>query len=186
MALEMREADEDVGIHDGAADLGLLDVLAVLDRHLDIIRAAQAVADDDLAARRHCVEAVEVRAVHVLERVFAAARIECVAVRQEGHAALLLDEVSDDLRVLRAKIRHVAELTKVHLDRDELAVHVNLLDASSEAECPELLHDIAADRHAEIREINFCLVHDYPPERPGRHKIHIKRRLCASRFYCLI
>ena len=186
MTLEMREADEDVGIHDGAADLGLLDVLAVLDRHLDIIRAAQAVADDDLAACRHRVEAVEVRAVHVLERVFAAARIECVAVRQEGHAALLFDEVRDDLRVLRAKIRHVAELTEVHLDRDELAVHVNLLDASSEAECPELLHDIAADRHAEIREINFCLVHDYPPERPGRHKIHIKRRLCASRFYCLI
>lgn len=160
MALEVREADEDIGIHDGTADLGLLDVLAVLDRHLDIVRAAQAIADDDLAARRRRVEAVEVRAVHVLERVLAAARIERIAVRQERHTALLFDEVCDDLRVLRAQIGHVAKLTEVHLDGDELAVHVNLLDAGSQAECPELLHDVASDRHAEIREINFCLFHD--------------------------
>ena len=63
--------------------------------------------------------------------MLAVARIERFAVRQERHTALLLDEVCDDLRVLRAQIGHVAELTEVHLDGDELAVHVDLLDAGS-------------------------------------------------------
>ena len=48
MALEMSQADENVGIHDGPADFRLFDVFAVLDRHFDFIGAAQAVGDDDL------------------------------------------------------------------------------------------------------------------------------------------
>ena len=59
--LEVREADEDVGVHDGAADLRRLQHAGVLDRHFEFVRAAQTVADDDLTARRRRVEAVDVR-----------------------------------------------------------------------------------------------------------------------------
>ena len=86
----MREADEDVGVHDGAADLRRLQHAGVLDRHFQLVRAAQAVADDDLTARRRRVEAVDVRAVEMLGRMAAAARIERVAVRQERNALFLL------------------------------------------------------------------------------------------------
>ena len=58
VALEVGQADEDIGVHDGAADLGRLAVFAVGHRHLDLIGAAQAVADEDLAARGHGPEAV--------------------------------------------------------------------------------------------------------------------------------
>ncbi len=50
VALKVGQADEHIGVHDGAADLGGLAVLAVGHRHFHLIRAAQAVADQDLAA----------------------------------------------------------------------------------------------------------------------------------------
>ena len=164
VSLEMCKADEDVGIHDGTANLGILDVFAILHWDFHVIRTAQAVADDDLAARRRRVETVEIRAVHMLQGMLAAARIKRVAVRQKRHAALLLDEVCHDFRILRTQICHVAELTEMHLDGHELAIHIDVLDTRCNAERLELLHDIAANRHTKIRKINFRLFHDNPPK----------------------
>lgn len=62
----------------------------------------------------------------MLERVFAAADIERVAVCDEGPAAAFLDEVGDNLGIVRAQKRQVAELAEVQLDGDELAVKVDL------------------------------------------------------------
>ncbi len=63
---------------------------AVENRNFHIVCAAQTIADDNLATRGHGPEAVKVGAVHMLQRVLAAAGIERVAIRQEGQAALLL------------------------------------------------------------------------------------------------
>ena len=163
VAFEMREADEDVGVHDGAADLRRLDVLAAAHGHFDVVRALEAVGDDDLAARRNRVEAVEVRAVHVLERVLAAAGVQRVAVCEERAAALFLHEVGDAFRILRAQVREVAELAEMHLDGDELVLHVDVLDAGREAEAAELLRDARADGTTEIGEPDFRFAHDVPP-----------------------
>ena len=62
----------------------------------------------------------------MVERVGAAADIERVAVCDEGPAAAFLDEVGDDLGIVRTQERQVAELTEVQLDGDELAVKVDL------------------------------------------------------------
>ena len=87
MALEVSQADENVGIHDGPADFRFFDVFAVLDRHFDFIGAAQAVADNDLTARSDRIITVEVGTIHVFQSVLTTARIERIAVRQERPAA---------------------------------------------------------------------------------------------------
>lgn len=73
----------------------------------------------------------------MLERVFAAADIERVAVGDEGPAAAFFDKIGDDLGIVRTQERQVAELTEVQLDGDELAVKVDLgnsdFPAASEA-----------------------------------------------------
>ena len=154
MALEVRQADEDVGVHDGAADLGGLAVLAVDDGHFHFVRAAQTVADDDLAAGGDGVEAVEVSAVQVFEGILAAAGIERVAVGEEGLAAPLLAEVGDDLGVVGTQ-----EFTEMHLDGDELALHVDGLNASGDAEPAQLIQLAGAHRAAEIGKINDGFFH---------------------------
>ena len=87
MALEVSQADENVGIHDGPADFRLFDVFAVLDRHFDFIGAAQAVSDNDLTARSDRIITVEVGTIHVFQSMLTTARIERIAVRQERPAA---------------------------------------------------------------------------------------------------
>ena len=62
----------------------------------------------------------------MLQRVFAAADIERVAVGDEGLTAAFLDEVGDDLGIVRTQERQVAELAEVQLDGDEFAVKVDL------------------------------------------------------------
>lgn len=49
VTFEVRQADEDIGIHDGAANQGFLGVFAAFDGHGNVICAFQAVANDDRA-----------------------------------------------------------------------------------------------------------------------------------------
>ena len=63
MSLEVGQADENVGVHDGSANPRFLHVFAARDRNADIIRALQAVADDHRATDRQRCEAVLPRAV---------------------------------------------------------------------------------------------------------------------------
>ena len=163
VALEMGQADKDIGVHDGAADLGGLAVFAIWHRHLNLIGAAQTVADQDLAAGGHGPEAVLLRTGQVLQRILAAARIQGVAVGQEGQAALLLAQVGHDLGVVGAQVSQIAHLTEVHLDGDEPAVHVNVPDARRKAEATQLLGQAGAHRTAEIRKVNSRCFHKYFP-----------------------
>ena len=62
----------------------------------------------------------------MLQRVFAAADVERVAVGEEGLAAALLDEIGDDLGIVGAQERQIAELAEMQLDGDEFAVKIDL------------------------------------------------------------
>ena len=126
MTLEMRQRDEDIGVHHGAADACGLAVFAAHDRDLDIVRALEPVGDDDVTAGGERGIAVEIRGIHVLQRVFAAADVERVAVGEEGLAAALLDEIGDDLGIVGAQERQIAELAEMQLDGDEFAVKIDL------------------------------------------------------------
>ena len=87
MAFKVSQADKYVGVHNSPANLGVLYVFAVFNGNFHFVRAAQAVADDDLTARRNRVVAVQVGTVQMFQGVLAAAGIQCIAVRQEGLAA---------------------------------------------------------------------------------------------------
>ena len=161
VALEVAQADEDVGIHDGAADLCGLAVFAVGHRHFDLIGAPQAVGDKDLTAGGHGPEAVELGAGEVLEGVLAAARIQGVAVGQKGHTALLLAQVGDYLSIVGAQIGQIAQLAEMHLDGDELALHIDVLDACCDAQPTQLFGEAGAHRAAEIGIVDGRCFHRF-------------------------
>ena len=163
VALEVGQADEHIRVHDGTADLGGLAVFAARHRHLHLIGAAQAVGDEHLTAGSHGPEAVELGTGQVLQRVLAAARVQGVAVGQKGQTTLLLAQVCHYLGVVRAQESQVAQLTKVHLDGHELAVHVDVLDAGGNAHPAQLFQQAGAHRTAEIGIINVGCFHGVSP-----------------------
>ena len=98
----MRQRDDDVRVHDGAADLCLLDILAALYRNGDIVGAFQTVANQNMAAGGEGREAVQIRGFYVVKGVLPAAHIERIAVRQEGLSAQAFYHVSHGFRVVGA------------------------------------------------------------------------------------
>ena len=153
VALEVREADHDVGVHEGAADLCRLDVLAALDGNLDLVEALDTVGDDGVAAGLERVEAVGVGAVQVVEAVLAPADVERVAVGDEGLAAELANDVDDGARVVGAQVAEVARLAEVHLYGDELVGKVDLLDARGADQALELVGQTVTQVGVQVAEI---------------------------------
>ena len=152
MALEVAQADEHVRVHHGAANLGLLHVFTAHHGHLHIVGALQAVADDDLAAGGEGGEAVLIGGLNVLQRVFAAAGVQGVAVGEEGHAAALLHQVGHHLGVVGPQERQVARLAKVHLDGNKFAVQIHAGQAGAAQQTGELFRHTGAGLGTEIRE----------------------------------
>ena len=159
VALEMGQADKDICVHDGAADFCRLAVFAVRHRHLCFIGAAQAVRNDDLTAGGHGPEAVQLGTGEVLQCVLAAARIQGVAVGQKRQTALLLAQVSHHLGVVGAQECQIAQLTEMHLDGNEFAIHINVLDAGSNAHAAQLVQQAGAHGTAEICIIDLGCFH---------------------------
>ena len=159
VALKVGQADEHIRVHDGTADLGGLAVFAVGHRHLHLIGAAQAVTDDHLAAGSHGPEAVELGTGQMFQRVFAAAGVQGIAVGQKGHPPLLLAQVGHHLGVVGPQKGQVAQLTKMHFDGHELALHVQLTDPGRQAQAAELFQQAGAHGTAEIGIINVGCFH---------------------------
>ena len=156
---EVVQADDDVRVHNGAADAGFLDVLAALHRHRDVVGAFQAVADQDGAAHRHGGKAVLPGAVQVLQRIFAAAGVKGVAVGQKRLAAQLLDHVGHRFGVVGAQKAQVAQLAEMHLDGDKLALHVDLFNAGLFHQPLELGGQALAQPGAEIGKVDLRFFH---------------------------
>ena len=155
MALKVRKADHDVGIHECLADLCLAHVLTALDRDECLVGALEAVGDDDLAARGIRGKAVLIRGVDVLERVFAATHIERVAIGEEGLATQLLHDICDGAGVVGAQKAQIAQLAKVNLDGDELVLKVDLLDTGAANEALELVELALASMRAQVGEVHL-------------------------------
>ncbi len=158
VALEVGQRDHDVGVHDGLADLGLLDE-GQIDRDEGLVRALESVGDDDVAAGLQRREAVEIGRVHVVERVLAAADVERVAVGQEGQTAERADVVGHDAGVLRAQVGEVAQLAEVDLDGGVAVGEVDLLEAGALHQTVQLLRQRLAAGDVEIGEVYGRFVH---------------------------
>ena len=189
MTLKMRKADDDIRVHERAADLRLLHILTVLHRNEHFVGTLEAVGDNHLAAGSIRREAVLVRAVDVLERIFATAHVERVAVRKKRLAAELLHHVGNGARIVGAQEAQVAKLAKMQLDGDELVLEVNLVDARTADEPLQFVELALAPIRAQVGEVNlgrrgFChairplcrrcsalIIAETPvPERGARHK----------------
>ena len=155
MALKVGKTDHNVGVHERLTDLGLVHVLAALDRDERLVGALEAVGDDDLATRGIRGKAVLIGGIDVLERVFAATDIERVAVSEEGLATQFLHDVRDGAGVVGAQKAQVAQLAKVNLDGDELVLKVDLLDTGVTDKALELVELALASMRAQIGEVHL-------------------------------
>ena len=155
MTLKVGEANHDIGVHERLTDLGLVHILAALNRDERLVGALEAVSDDDLATRGIRGKAVLVGGVDVLERVFAATDIERVAVGEEGLAAQLLHDIRDGAGVVGAQKAQVAQLAKVNLDSDELVLKVDLLNSGVTDEALELVELALASMRAQVGEVHL-------------------------------
>ena len=110
-----------------------------------------------MAARREWGEAVDIRRIHVLERVFPAADIECVAVGQKRPSASGLNKVRHGLRVIRAQIRKVSKLAEVQLDGDNFPFKIDIPHSGGSQQLLQLL--LQTRMTAEIGKVYLCLFH---------------------------
>ena len=155
MAFEVAQADDDIGVHDGVANLGVFDQLAVVDRHFHVVSASQAVADDDGTAAGDVVEPVLRRCQQVLQGVLPATRIEGVAVGEERLAAQLLHHIHHRSGVVGTQESQVARLAKVHFDGDEFSLKVDGIHACLADELLELFGQALFMVGSKVCKINF-------------------------------
>ena len=73
--------------------------------------------------------------------------------------ALLPAQVCHHLGVVGAQERQVAHLPKVHFDGHELAVHVDVLDASRQTQPTQLFRQTGAHRTPEVGIVNSRCFH---------------------------
>ena len=75
MTFEMGQTDEDICIHDSAADLCGFTIFTVYNGNFDLVCSAKPIADQNLTASADGVESVQVRTIQVFQCILAAARI---------------------------------------------------------------------------------------------------------------
>ena len=75
MSFEMGQGNKDIGVHDGPADLGFLDIVSI-DGHQGLVGAFQAVGDDDMTAGGKGIVAVFIGGVQMIQGVLAAADVQ--------------------------------------------------------------------------------------------------------------
>ena len=156
VAFEMGQGDEHIGVHHRPADLGLLHILAALHGDGHLVIALQTVGNNDMAAGGIGGKTVDIGRFHVIQRVFAAADIQGVAVRQEGLAALTFYQIRHGFGPVGAEIGHVARLAEMHFDGHIFAVHVDVAETGSHHQPGQLLGQVFPPTGAaEICEINF-------------------------------
>ena len=94
----------------------------------------------------------------MLDGVLTKSRIHRVAVGEKWFAAAGFDIIHDRLRIIWTQIAHVAELTKVHLDRDKFSVHIDLAEPSLVDQAGKLVGRAFIHLAAKICKINLACV----------------------------
>jgi len=155
MALKMRKADHDIGIHERMADLGLFYVFTVLDRHKRLVSTFDTICNDHLAAGCIRREAVLICGVDMLKGVFATAHVQRIAVGEEGLATQLLDDVGNGARVVGTQEAEVSQLAKVNLDGNKLVLKINLVDSRAIHEALEFIELAFTAIGAQVGEIDL-------------------------------
>ena len=166
MPLKVGEADENIGIHNGAANLGFLDIFTAHHGHQGFVCAFEPVANDDGAIHRKGRKTVLPCAFQMFQGIFAATGIHGIAVGQERLTAKILDRINNRTRIVGAQVTDVAKLPKMQFDGNKTALHINVADASFFDHFLQLGgQTIAKSLGAKIRKIHLCFFHKYSPSR---------------------
>ena len=126
MALEVVKADEDIGIHYGATDLCTLDILTAHNGNIHIVRALQTITNNDRATNSQGSKSILPSAIEVLNSIFTATRIHRITIGKERLATQRLYGFNHRASVVRTQVRDITQLTEVHLDGNELTIHINI------------------------------------------------------------
>ena len=90
VAFEMIHGKEDIRVHNSPSDLCLFDVFTSFYRDIYVVGSFQTIGDQHMTAGIVGIKAVLVCTFDVIQRIFASAHIEGVAVGQEGPAAQMV------------------------------------------------------------------------------------------------
>ena len=161
MAFEMGQRDENVGVHDGASDLGLLDIFSVRNRNGNIIGSFQPVANDHMTAGRVRCESISIGGFNVFQRIFPCSDIQRVAVGQKRLPAKFPDLLHHNPRKVRTKIGQIPALPEMNFNRGKPVLKINRPDSRLRDQLRQFAEQILPERlDAHVRKINFALFHD--------------------------
>ena len=163
MALEVAQGNQDICVHESSSDQCRLTILSVHNLYFHIIRSSQTVCDDDMASRCDGIESVDLRAGQMIDRVRPAARIQCIAVRQEWNTTKFPDQISHSPDIIRPEIGAVSKLAKMHLDRDILFLKIDFPDSCRPTKLLKFCTLADTFRCTEIRIEYFCFFHFLTP-----------------------
>ena len=155
MSFKMTQADDDIGVHHGASDLRFLYIIAAFYRDQHVVRALQTVGDQNVTTCGKRGESVHISALDMIQRIFASADIERVAVRQKRFAAQLLHDVDHRLCVIRAQVGKVARLAKVDFNCRIFILKINVGDARFFNQMRKLLLQSVVSVCAQVGKINL-------------------------------
>jgi len=158
MPLEVRERDDDVGIGNCSTDLGCFTALE-MNGNLAVIRALEAVGNDNVCPDGDTVEAVLLGGLQVIDRIGTASRIQRITVRKKGPATKFADQLDDPRHIVGANIGEIARLSQVQLERNELVLEVDALDAGCPHQRLGLVQKIVTRTRTQVREPHLRRVH---------------------------
>ena len=72
----------------------------------------------------------------MFKRILSDSGVKGITVCQEREPFLLFAQICHYLRVIRPKKRHIAKFPKMHLDRYEFSLHVNIFDTRRNTQFP--------------------------------------------------
>ena len=75
VSLKVRQGNDNIGIHNSAANLRFLHKLSIFNRHISLISALKAIGNNHMATSRKGTKAVFESRIHMLQRMLATAHI---------------------------------------------------------------------------------------------------------------
>ena len=155
MPLEMIQRDEHIRVHDGASDLGFLHILPAFHRNQHLIRSLQAVGNDHMTARGKGRKAILISRVHVIQRIFSAAHIQCVAVGQKRLSAQLLHHLYHHCRIIGPQESQISGFSEMDFDGGILILKIDAADSRCLHQPFQLLRKVFRKRRFHAGEINL-------------------------------
>ena len=159
VTLEVRQADEYIGVHNGSADLCFLNIFTADNGNFNIVRSLKSVSDDNGATDGKRSKTVFPSALKMFERIFSASGIHGVAVRKERLTTKLFDYVYNSTRIVGAQITDIAKLTEMKLDRNKFAVEIKIRNSCRFDQSFQFCGQSLTKLRTKIRKIYFCFFH---------------------------